>query len=91
MTKKNKKIIEENGITFGMISVIVMAMSIVLISTTIKIYLSNQIYHESKIVNKLKREVDELKAQSVTLEQNVEAIRYKNEVADTIFVINNKE
>ncbi len=91
MTKKNKKIIEGNGITFGMISVIVMAMSIVLILTTIKIYLSNQIYHESKIVNKLKREVDELKAQSVTLEQNVEAIRYKNEVADTIFVINNKE
>ncbi len=91
MTKKNKKIIEENGITFGMISVIVMAMSIVLILTTIKIYLSNQIYHESKIVNKLKREVDELKAQSVTLEQNVEAIKYKNEVADTIFVINNKE
>ena len=91
MTKKNKKIIEENGITFGMISVIVMAMSIVLILTTIKIYLSNQIYHESKIVNKLKREVDELKAQSVTLEQNVEEIRYKNEVADTIFVINNKE
>jgi len=91
MTKKNKKIIEENGITFGMLSVIVMAMSIVLILTTIKIYLSNQIYHESKIVNKLKREVDELKAQSVTLEQNVEAIKYKNEVADTIFVINNKE
>jgi len=91
MTKKNKKIIEENGITFGMLSVIVMAMSIVLILTSIKIYLSNQIYHESKIVNKLKREVDELKAQSVTLEQNVEAIKYKNEVADTIFVINNKE
>ena len=91
MTANKKKIVNENGITFGMISVIVMAISIVLILTMIKIYLSNQIYYESKVVNKLKREVDALKAQSVMLEQNVEAIKYKNQVADTIFVISNKE
>ena len=91
MIANKKKIVNENGITFGMVSVIVMAISIVLILTMIKIYLSNQIYYESKVVNKLKREVDALKAQSVMLEQNVEAIKYKNKVADTIFVISNKE
>jgi len=91
MTKKDNKIVQENGITFPMISVVIMAMSIILILTMIKIYLSNQIYYESKVVNKLKREVDALKAQSVMLEQNVEAIKYKNQVTDTIFVINDKE
>jgi len=91
MTKKANKIVQENGITFPMISVVIMAMSIILILTMIKIYLSNQIYYESKVVNKLKREVDALKAQSVMLEQNVEAIKYKNQVTDTIFVINDKE
>jgi len=43
-----------NGITFGMVWVIIMAMLIVLILTTIKTYLSNQIYYESKVVNKMR-------------------------------------
>ena len=87
MTQNKKKIASENGITFGMVSVIVMAVSIVLILTMIKIYLSNQIYYESKIVNNMKREVAALKAEGVMLEQNVEALKYKNQVTDTIFVI----
>ena len=83
----NKKIKKENGITFGMVSVIMMTVTIVLILTMIKIYLSNRIYYESKIVNHMKREVTALKAESVMLEQSVEALKYKNQVADTIFVI----
>lgn len=76
---------EDNGITFGMIVVILAAISVVLILTMMKIYLSNQIYHESKIVNKMKREVNALEAERVILKQKVEALKYKNEVADTIF------
>ena len=84
----NKKVKIQNGITFGMVSVIIMSVTIVLILTMIKIYLSNQIYYESKIVNGMKREVNALKAESVMLEQSVEALKYKNQVSDTIFVIN---
>ncbi len=76
-----------NGITFGMISIIFMSITIVLILTMIKIYLSNQIYYESKIVNKMKREVSALKAEKVILQQSVEALKFKNRVTDTIFVI----
>jgi len=83
--KKKKKQI--NGITFGMTSVVMMAMSIVLILALIKIYLSNQIYYESKIVNKMQREVSALKAEEVMLQQNVEALKFKGQVTDTIFVI----
>ena len=86
MTSRKKKT-NANGITFGMIMVIVMSVSIVLILTTIKIYLSNQIYYESKVVNKMKREVSALKAEKMMLEQSVEALRFKNRVTDTIFAI----
>jgi cell division protein FtsL len=84
-TKKKKS--EPNGITFGMAMVIFMSVSIILILTTIKIYLSNQIYYESKVVNKMKREVSALKAEKIMLEQSVEALKFKNRVTDTIFAI----
>ncbi len=87
MTAKKKKKFSPNGITFGMVSVIFMSMTIVLILTMIKIYLSNQIYYESKIVNKMKREVSALEAEKVILQQSVEALKFKNRVTDTIFVI----
>ena len=82
-----KKQLKPNGITFGMAMVILMSVAIVLILTAIKIYLSNQIYYESKVVNKMKREVSVLKAEKVMLEQSVEALKFKNRVTDTIFVI----
>jgi len=85
--KTSKKKTQANGITFGMVMVILMAVSIVLILTTIKIYLSNQIYYESKVVNKMQREVAALKAEKVMLEQSVETLKFKNRVTDTIFVI----
>jgi cell division protein FtsL len=82
-TKKSKP----NGITFGMIMIIFMSVAIVLILTMIKIYLSNQIYYESKKVNKMQREVSALKAEKIILEQSVESLKFKNRVTDTIFAI----
>ena len=90
MTSKKKRS-APNGITFGMVSVIIMSVTIVLILTMIKIYLSNQIYYESKKVNKMQREVSALKAEKVILKQSVEAMKFKNRVTDTIFVINDSE
>ena len=84
-TKKKKS--NPNGITFGMIRVVFMSVTIVLILTMIKIYLSNQIYYESKKVNKMQREVQALKAEKIILQQSVEALKFKNRVTDTIFVI----
>jgi len=80
-----------NGITFGMVWVIIMAMLIVLILTTIKTYLSNQIYYESKVVNKMHREVLALKAEKIMLEQSVESLKFKNRVTDTIFTLDTNE
>jgi cell division protein FtsL len=80
-----KKIKKQNGITFGMVSVIFMAISIVLILTMIKIYYSNQIYHESKKVNSIKREVSILKSEKTMIEQNIEALKFKKNITDAIF------
>jgi len=86
---KRKK--SPDGITFKMVMIILISMAIVLILTTIKIYLSNQIYYESKKVNKIQREVSALKAEKVLLEQNIEALKFKNRVTDTIFILDNME
>ncbi len=91
MAEGKKKKSAPNGITFGMMSVILMTVGIVLILTMVKIYLSNQIYYESKKVNKIQREVEALKAENMILKQNVEALKFKNRVTDTIFVINDSE
>ena len=85
MSKHIEKKKIPNGITFGMVWVIIIAMVIVLILTTIKTYLSNQIYYESKVVNKMHREVLVLKSEKVMLEQSVESLKFKNRVTDTIF------
>ena len=85
MSKRKKS--NPNGITFGMSMVILMSVSITLILTMIKIYLSNQIYYESKVVNKMEREVSVLKAEKRMLEQSVESLKFKNRVTDTIFAI----
>lgn len=85
MLKRKKS--KPNGITFGMTMVILMSVSITLILTMIKIYLSNQIYYESKVVNKMQSEVSVLKAEKRMLQQSVEALKFKNRVTDTIFAI----
>lgn len=89
--QSNNKKAQPNGITFSMSMVTLMAVSIVLILTMVKIYMSNQIYHESKIVNSMQREVSVLEAEHVMLLQSVEALRFKNNVTDTIFAISTEE
>jgi len=88
---KSVKTKRPNGITFKMVMIILISVSIALILATIKIYLSNQIYYESKKVNKIEREVSALKAEKVLLQQNIEALRFKNRVTDTIFIIDNTD
>jgi cell division protein FtsL len=90
MGKQDKKRVT-NGITFGMVMVILMSMSIVLILAVMKIYLSNQIYYKSKKVNKVAQEISILKAEQTMLTQSVEALRFKNRVSDTIFTIQEDE
>ena len=50
-----------------------------------KIYLRNSIYYESRDVTKLEHQYAILKQEKELLKAKVEAIRYKNQVEDTLF------
>ncbi len=83
---------KEKGITLGILSIAIISMAIILILALMKIYLSNQIYHESKQINHLEAEVAALKEEHNILQMNVEQLKYKNQITDTIFSMEeNKE
>lgn len=50
-----------------------------------KIYLHNQIYYTSREIAKLKREYDALKEENRLIRAEVETIRFKNQILDTLF------
>jgi len=64
----------------------------ILILALLKVYLSNQIYHESKKINLIEAEVAALKEENSILQMNVEQLKYKNQITDSIFSMEeNKE
>ncbi len=50
-----------------------------------KIYIHQQIYYESRHIAKLRAERDLLKEENRVIKSSVEAIRFKNQISDTIF------
>ena len=76
---------KEKGITLGILSIAMISMAIILILALMKVYLSNQIYHESKEINHIEAEVTALKEEHNILQMNVEQLKYKNQITDTIF------
>ena len=90
MTEKRQKR-WPNGVTSGMLSVIAIAMTIALILGLFKVYLSNRIYFESRKLNRTYREVEALKAEQRMLKQKIEKLNFKQQVADTIFTIDEEK
>ena len=88
---KRKRGSGENGISFALFMIIFMSMTIVVILAMIKIYLSNQIYYESRRVNYIEREVSALREERIMLENQVQKLKFKNRVADTIFAMDEGE
>ena len=83
---------KEKGISLGILSIAILSMAIILILALMKVYLSNQIYHESKKINLLEAEVAALKEEHSILQMNVEQLKYKSRITDTIFSMDeNKE
>lgn len=50
-----------------------------------KVYLTQQIYFKSREISKLKTEYDILREEHKVIGASVEAIRYKNQILDTLF------
>lgn len=77
----------DNGITLKSGALNIVVIGTIVLLAMIKIFVSNLIYSESKIVNTIQSEISVLKAEQVMLQQSVEALKFKNKVADTIFAI----
>jgi cell division protein FtsL len=77
----------DNGITFGLLSVALIAMAIVLVLALVKVYLSNRIYYESRQTNRIEREVGALREEHTLLQMQVEKLKYKTQVTDTLFTL----
>ena len=50
-----------------------------------KVYITQQIYFESRNISKLKREYETLKEENKIISASVEAIKFKNQILDTLF------
>ena len=50
-----------------------------------KIYITQQIYFESRDIAKLKHEYDTLKEENKIISASVESIKFKNQILDTLF------
>jgi len=77
----------EQGISFGVLSIVLVAMAIVLVLALIKIYLSNRIYVESRQAHLLEQEVAALREENTLLNMRVEKLKYKSQISDTIFTM----
>ncbi len=60
-------------------------MAFVIALAYFKIYVHQQIYYESRKIAKLRAERDLLKEENRVIKSAVEAIRFKNQISDTIF------
>ena len=72
------------GIKPGEFVIALIVITIILSLALIKIYISNKIYYESRKYAIIYHEVSALREENRILKTNVEKLRYKNRVEDTI-------
>jgi hypothetical protein len=75
-----KKRLDFNYLVFTLLLV-----SFVSLTLFPKIYIQQRIYFKSRDISKLKGEYDTLLEENKLINASVEAIRYKNQILDTLF------
>ncbi|MBP6497213.1 MAG: hypothetical protein KA253_00920 [Campylobacteraceae bacterium] len=76
----------EKNLDFRFLLLVYMVMFVAFLLILPKIYIKNQIYYMSRDISKLYGEYSILKEENRVLKQNLENIRFKNQILDTIFV-----
>lgn len=75
---------KNDGISFDFFIKSVVLMVIISTLSIFKVYISNKIYAQSREINRLNMEVVALKEERSILSMNIEKLRYKTEILDTI-------
>ena len=76
----------ERNLDFRFLILVYMVMFVAFLLILPKIYIKNQIYYMSRDINKLYGEYSILKEENRVLKQNLENIRFKNQILDTIYI-----
>ncbi len=75
---------KSQGIKPGEFVIALIVITIILSLALIKIYISNKIYYESRKYAVIYHEVSALREENRILKTNIEKLRYKNRVEDTV-------
>ena len=76
----------ERNLDFRFLILVYMVMFVAFLLILPKIYIKNQIYYMSRDINKLYGEYSILKEENRVLKQNLENIRFKNQILDTMYI-----
>ncbi|DAB36530.1 MAG: hypothetical protein EOM49_03505 [Epsilonproteobacteria bacterium] len=76
----------EKNLDFRFLLLVYMVIGVAFLLILPKIYIKNQIYYMSRDINKLYGEYSILKEENRVLKQNLENIRFKNQILDTIYI-----
>lgn len=76
----------EKNLDFRFLLLVYMVIFVAFLVILPRIYIKNQIYYMSRDINKLYGEYSILKEENRVLKQNLENIRFKNQILDTIYI-----
>ncbi|UFS63440.1 hypothetical protein LOH54_04750 [Sulfurimonas sp. HSL-3221] len=79
-------IVTRKGIGLRFLFSMLMVFGIVWMLLFPKIYLQNSIYYKSRDIATMQREYETLKEENLVIKRRVEALKFKNQVLDTLFV-----
>ena len=76
----------EKNLDFRFLLLVYMVMCVGFLLILPKIYIKNQIYYMSRDISKLYGEYSILKEENRVLKQNLENMRFKNQILDSIYI-----
>ncbi|NPA50782.1 MAG: hypothetical protein GXO02_04030 [Epsilonproteobacteria bacterium] len=69
------------------LGIIYIVISIITLLTLLKVYFANEIYYISRDINKLLQKKEALKEEQNLLQIEIEKLKFKNSIEDTLFII----
>ncbi len=76
----------EHNLDFRFLMLVYMTIFVAFLVILPKIYIKNQIYYMSRDINKLYSEYSILSEENRVLKQNLENMRFKNQILDTMYI-----
>ncbi|MEJ2467903.1 MAG: hypothetical protein P8Y65_03105 [Campylobacterales bacterium] len=85
LEQTGSEIVTRKGISRRFLMSMLMVFGIAWMLLFPKIYLQNTIYYKSRDIATLQREYETLKEENRVIKRRVEAMKFKNQVLDTLF------